>query len=102
MSFKTFMEMANRWIPQIKDPESQLEWQFNCVSASQRWQMEIMDCMDNNNDWQPNLKTRRFLEKAVGAMKDDYALRFKYCFYKGKPYVSAYFSAIHYVFKVTR
>lgn len=92
--------MANRWIPQITDPENQLEFAFDCTSVKQNsWQMELLNCMDDNNDWQPNLRTRRYLEGVVGAMKDDYALRFKYCIYKGIPYVAAYFSAIHYVFR---
>ena len=95
--------MANRWIPQINDPESQLEYLFDCTSVQQNsWQMELIECMDNNNDWQPNEKTQRYLEKHVGALEDDYALRFKYCLYKGLPYIAAYFSAIHYVFRVRR
>jgi len=93
--------MANRWVPQITDPESQLEFIFDCVGA-RGWQMEILDLMDRNNDWQPNKNTQRYLEKYVGAMEDDYAIRFKYCIYKGRPYVAAYFSATHYVFRVIR
>ena len=99
MEFRQFLEMANRWIPKITDPETQLEYIGNCTSRS--CDLNLLSCMDDNNDWQPTLKTRRFLEKFVGAMKDDYALRFKYCLYKGQPYVAAYFSGIHYVFKAT-
>lgn len=95
------ISMANRWIPNINDPDSQLEFLFDCTSIRQKgWESQIIDLMDNNNEWQPNEKTQRYLERFVGAMKDDYALRFKYCVFQGKPYISAYFSAIHYVFKV--
>jgi len=93
--------MANRWIPQITDPESQLQlqFQFDCVGA-RGWELELIDCMDANNEWQPNEKTQRYLERQVGAVKDDYALSFKYCVFHGRPYVAAYFSSIHYVFSV--
>ena len=94
--------MANRWVPSITDPEYQLNFMFDCTSVRQgSWQMEVIDLMDSNNDWQPNIKTQRYLERYVGAMKDDYALSFKYCVYRGQPYVAAYFSSIHYVFRVT-
>ena len=56
--------------------------------------------MDDNNDWEPNLKTRRYLERFVGAEKDDYSLRFKYAVFGNRRFVCAYFSAIHYVFEV--
>jgi len=94
--------MTNRHVPKISDPESQLEFLFNCTSISQsdRIRLEILECMDNNNDWTPTLKTRRFFENFVGAVKDDYALRFKYCVQNGDIYVGPYFSGIHYVFKV--
>jgi len=94
--------MANKWIPSITNPENQLRYMFNCTQINQHsWQMELLECMDNNNNWQPNQITQRYLEKQVGALEDDYALSFKYCIYKGKPFVAAYFSSIHYVFEVS-
>lgn len=95
--------MANRWIPSITDPQDQLEFLYDCTSAGQYgWKIDIINLMDNNNDWYPNEKTERYLERFVGAQEDDYALRFKYCVYKGKPYIAAYFSSIHYVFAVRK
>ena len=99
LSLKT--SMANRWIPQITDPERQLDYLFNCVGINEdSWQMEVLNMMDANNDWDANITTQRYLERFVDAMEDDWALRFKYCVYKGKPYIAAYFGSIHYVFAV--
>ncbi len=93
--------MANR-VPKITDPENQLDYVFDCTTVREgSWQMKLLECMDRNNDFEPNMLTRRYLEQFVGAMKDDYALRFKYCIFNKTPYICAYFSAIHYVFKVT-
>lgn len=98
--FETKTAMANRWIPQITDPERQLQFEFDCTGIRQHGpEMQIIELLDNN-EWHPNEKTQRYLEKQVGALEDDYALRFMYCVFHGRPYIAAYFSAIHYVYSV--
>lgn len=92
-------EMASRWIPKITDPEEELIYSFNCVGCSTE-QLNIIRRMDNNNEWNPPNKVKKWLNKQVGALPQDWSVSYKYCVWKGTQFVCAYFSAIHYVFQV--